>query len=264
MNQPSSSKPTGAAQQPTMEPYNSLPPQPATTDSSPLDQLKPLVDQAKEMLSEKSLDGLVEQLPQSVKDAGTKAAASFSKLTTTQKVLGGVLLVAGVRYLTSGKKRQGKKTQSQKLHDKKAKKEVKTLHELLLFVNDRVEGYKKAAAESQDAQRQGYYRQLVGQSERFAQELNGHLSRLGGERETGTTLKGKLYRRLMEATAIVTGQDEQAILAANIHGEKWAIAAYKDALDDHTLSASHQAVVRQYAQAQKTLQELEHQQASHS
>ena len=132
-----------------------------------------------------------------------------------------------------------------------------TLHELLLFVNDRVEGYKKATTESKDGQLRGYYQQLVSQSQQFADELNGHLSRLGDERETGTTLKGKLYRRLMEATAAVTGHDEKAILATNIHGEQWALAAYEDALSDDDLRGPlRQVIARQRAQSKQTYQEL--------
>lgn len=204
----------------------------------------PLSDQAKDLLSKDSLNDLINQLPPAVKDAGTKVAAGFNKLSTTEKVVGGALLLLGVRYLTRGGKSH-------------KEKQADTLHELLLFVNDRVEGYKKASTESQDAQMRGYYQQLTSQSRQFANELNGHLNRLGDERETGTTLKGKLYRRLMEATATVTGHDEKAILATNVHGEQWAVAAYEDALEQNTLQgALRQAVARQHDQSEKTLKEL--------
>jgi uncharacterized protein (TIGR02284 family) len=159
---------------------------------------------------------------------------------------GGLLLFLGARLLTGdGKKGKGKN------------KQADTLHELLLFVNDRVEGYRKAATESQDPGLKSYYQQLASQSQKFANDLNGYLTRLGDQRETGTTLKGKLYRRLMEATAAVTGHDEKAILATNIHGEQWAIAAYEDALSDGTLKGPvHRAVARQHAYSKQTYQEL--------
>lgn len=241
MNQPAQPTPAGGT---APKPASSTP-KPAPTASTPDNSPEsPLLDQAKELLNKNSLNDLLDQLPPSVKDAGTKVAAGFNKLSTTEKVVGGALLLLGVRYLT----RSGK---SQK------EKQADTLHELLLFVNDRVEGYKKAAAESKDAQLRGYYQQLTSQSRQFANELNGHLDRLGDERETGTTLKGKLYRRLMEATATVTGHDEKAILATNVHGEQWALAAYEDALDQDTLQgALRQAVTRQRSQSEKTLQEL--------
>lgn len=207
------------------------------------DKVQPLVDQAKQILSKESVTGLVDKLPPSVKQTGTKVATSFNKLTTTEKVLGGALVLLGVGLLARGGKSQNK--------------QADTLHELLHFVNDRVEGYHKAAEESQDQQLRNYYQQLASQSQRFANELNNILVRIDGQRESSTTLKGKLYRRLMEATAAVTGHDEKAILATNIHGEQWAIAAYEEALEDHSLTGSIRSIINnQYKKSQKTYQEL--------
>ena len=133
-----------------------------------------------------------------------------------------------------------------------------TLHELLYFVNDRIEGYQRAVDESKDPQLSGYYKQLVSQSQQFANELNSYLRQLGDDRETSTTMKGKLYRAWMDAKAAVTGFDEKAILGSNIYGEEWAIKAYKDALSDNTLSGPiRQIVERQYAHSQKTYKELQ-------
>lgn len=219
--------------------------------SHPQPEAAPRLDKAKQAPGQSGLTGLLDKLPQSVKDSAGKATASFNKLSTTQKVIGGTLLVLLVRRLTRG----GKHQQKGPKHKRKA--EASTLHELLHFVNDRVEGYKKAVEESQDSQRRGYYQQLVGQSQRFAAELNDQLRRLGGGQETSTTLKGKLYRRFMTAAAVFTGHDEETVLASNIHGEQWAIAAYEEALDDHTLvGPARQLVERQYAQSQKTYQQL--------
>lgn len=209
-----------------------------------------LVDQAKQLLNKGSVSDLLGQVPQPLKDAGSQVVSRFNKLTTTQKLLGGAALVLGVTYLTRGSK--GKSAQASKNKDATA-----TLEELLLFVNDRIEGYKRAAAESQDPQKQGYYKQLISQSQQFANELNGHLRQQGGERVTSTTVKGKFYRAWMDTKAAVTGADEKAILGSNVYGEEWAIKAYEDALSQGTLTGSlRQAVERQYAQSQKTYKEL--------
>ncbi|SMB98277.1 hypothetical protein SAMN00120144_1034 [Hymenobacter roseosalivarius DSM 11622] len=202
-----------------------------------------LLDQAKNWLNEGSVPDLLGQLPESVKKIGTKATTGYNKLSTTQKVVGGAAIALGVGYLLT----KGKST------DKKAD----TLQELLLFVNDRIEGYKKAVDESQDTELTSYYKQLVSQSQRFAGELNDHLRQQGGEREEGTTIKGKIYRRFMEATAAVTGHSEKTILATNIHGEMWALKAYKEALSDRTLTgALRQEVERQHTQSQQTYDKL--------
>ena len=164
---------------------------------------------------------------------------------TTLKLVGGALLALGVAYLATRPKRT-------------PSPEAATLDELLYFVNDRIAGYERAVAESHDTELRGYYKQLVSQSQQFATDLNTYLTQEGGERETSTTLKGKLYRAWMDAQAAVTGRNEKTILGANIFGEEWALKAYKEALADQTLTgAMRQAVERQYALSQKTYDRLQ-------
>ncbi|TYZ12503.1 hypothetical protein FY528_04190 [Hymenobacter lutimineralis] len=59
------------------------------------------------------------QLPQSVKDLGTKATEQFNKLTTTQKVVGGALLLGGLGYLAS---RSSQKTSDNEWSTAKARR----------------------------------------------------------------------------------------------------------------------------------------------
>ncbi|MBF9236162.1 PA2169 family four-helix-bundle protein [Hymenobacter sp. BT683] len=133
-----------------------------------------------------------------------------------------------------------------------------TLNELTLFVNDRIEGYKTAAAETKDPQNQAYYQELVQQSEQFVSELNGFARAAGGNAESSTTLKGKFYRGFMDAKAIVTNRSESSILDSNIYGEEWALKAYAEALAAADLTgAARQAVERQHQAAQQTLRKLQ-------
>lgn len=196
--------------------------------------------------------------PKRTKGQGTlgsmlgKLPATIKNASTTQKIVGGALLAAGITLLARKKKTA-------------PGDQAATLDELLLFVNDRIEGYERAVAESQEADLRGYYKQLVSQSQQFATDLNTYLTREGGERETGTTLKGKLYRAFMEAQAAVTGHSEKSLLAFNIHGETWALKAYEEALADHTLSGPlRQAIERQQRLSKQTydrLKKLEDKQA---
>ena len=172
------------------------------------------------------------------------------KLSTTQKVVGGTLLAVGIGYWA--RRKSGSK--SAKRHGATAA----TLHELLLFVNDRIAGYEHAVAESKDPQLRGYYHQLVSQSQQFATDLNTRLTREGGSRESSTTLKGKLYRSWMDTKAALTGNDEKAILASNIYGEEWALKAYEDALADQTLRRGlRRTVQRQFTLSQSTYKQLQ-------
>lgn len=170
----------------------------------------------------------------------------YDKLSTTQKVVGGAAIALGLTLLLSGGK------------EKKAKRQAAILEKLLLFVNDRVEGYKRAAAESKDSRYKDYYQHLATQSKDFAATLNGFLADKGGKRETGTTWKGKFYRRYMDAKALVTGRDEKAILDANIYGEEWAVKAYKKALRRGVIKKGGVGMVikHQFKLSKKTLKQL--------
>ena len=217
-----------------------------TTATADAPEADGLLSQAQQWLKQGSMAEMLGQVPASLKNLGTQTTASFNKLSTTQKIVGGTVLALGVGYLATRKK------------NGKTSEQATTLDELLYFVNDRIEGYERAVAESHDAQLRGYYKQLVSQSQQFATDLNTYLTREGGEREEATTLKGKLYRTWMDAKAAVTGRDEKTILGANIFGEEWALKAYQEALADQTLTgAMRQAVERQYRLSQKTYDHLQ-------
>lgn len=242
MNQPTYSSTMQQPQTPHSDDPHPVAPKPAQS----------FLGQAQHWLTEGNLGERLGQLSPAVKHLGDDLTARYHKLSTTQKVVGGALLFLGVRQLLRGSsKKHGYK------HRDNRDAESDTLRELLQFVNDRGEGYKKAVEESQDPQLRGYYQELVGQSRQFASRLNTYLHRQGAEPQTGTTLKGKLYRRFMEAAATLTGHDEKAILASNVHGEQWALKAYEDALGSDSLRGEmRQAVARQRADSDATLRRL--------
>ncbi|OUJ73737.1 hypothetical protein [Hymenobacter crusticola] len=66
-------------------------------------------DTAKKLLDQSNLKSTVNQLPQNLKDLGTKATAQVNKLTTTQKIVGGALLLGGIGWL-SLRSKGGKKS----------------------------------------------------------------------------------------------------------------------------------------------------------
>jgi uncharacterized protein (TIGR02284 family) len=213
-----------------------------------------VLTKAQEWVKDANVSELLGKVPTSLKNAGSKGANSFNKLSTTQKIVGGAALALGVGLLVSRSSKRSNKSDSQAATSGQT---ATTVQELLHFVNDRIAGYERAVAESKDLELRTYYQQLVSQSQQFAANLNKHLQREGASPETGTTLKGKLYRAWMDTKAAVTGSDEKAILGSNIYGEEWAIKAYQDALRDHSLSGTiRQAVQHQYDTAQRTYKRL--------
>ncbi|MFD2720510.1 PA2169 family four-helix-bundle protein [Hymenobacter monticola] len=214
-----------------------------------------LLTQAKEWAQGVSLPASLKEVPAPLKRLAGQAGSGWRQLSTTQKVVGGALL-AGAGWLLLRPNKAARR--------RKAVNPVDTLHELLLFVNDRVEGYRRAASESQDADLRNYYEDLAGQSKQFAIRLNGYLRVQQNAPETGTTLKGKLYRAWMEAKAAVTGYSETAVLASNVFGEEWALAAYQEALRDRTVTGTlRREIERQYEVSQQTHRRLQQLQAQY-
>lgn len=170
----------------------------------------------------------------------------YDKLSTNQKIIGGAAVALGLTLLLSG---GGKK--------KKAKRQVAILDQLLLYVNDRIQGYKQAASASKDARYQEYYQHLARQSRDFSAALNGFLAERGGKPETGTTWKGKFHRRYLAAKSLVTGHDEKAILDSNIYGEKFTLKSYKKALRHKAIDGGLSMVIKhQLKLSKKTLSQL--------
>ncbi len=131
------------------------------------------------------------------------------------------------------------------------------INELAQFVNDRIEGYKTAAKETRDPAHKAYYNELVGQSQQFSNELNSTLSRVGGDTQHDTTIKGKLYRGWMDVKSGITGKDEKAIIESNLYGEEWAQKAYNDALE-HKAELPQEVVQMVEKQKQASLTTCEH------
>jgi uncharacterized protein (TIGR02284 family) len=214
-----------------------------------------LLTQAKEWAQDLSLPDSLKQVPAPLKRLAGQAGSGWRQLSTTQKVVGGALLASAGWLLLRPNKAARRR---------KAVNPVDTLHELLLFVNDRVQGYRRAASESQDADLRNYYEDLAGQSKQFAIRLNGYLRVQQSDPETGTTLKGKLYRAWMEAKAAVTGYSETAVLASNVFGEEWALAAYKEALRDRAVTGTlRREIERQHEVSQQTYRRLQQLQAQY-
>ncbi|UYZ58855.1 PA2169 family four-helix-bundle protein [Hymenobacter latericus] len=214
---------------------------------------QPWLDKAANLLKSGNAQDLIRQATKSSVD-------TWRQLTTPQKLLAGGALALGGWLLLRG----GGKAKAAKRVQKRSRKQAKALHELLLFVNDRVDGYRRAHHESRDAELRGYYHELAGKSHEFATRLNTYLRDKAAEYEHGTTRKGKLYRGWMQAKAALTGHGEKAILADNIYGEEWALKAYEKALREPALLGALGAEIeRQYAHARQTHARLQQLHAQH-
>ena len=110
---------------------------------------------------------------------------------------------------------------------------VEVLNDLIMINNDRIEGYRTAIDETKDldADLKQTFGDMIDESRGYLSELNAQVSSLGGEKETGTTNMGKIYRVWMDIKTAISGHDRKSILSACEFGEDAALKAYKTALE---------------------------------
>jgi uncharacterized protein (TIGR02284 family) len=126
-----------------------------------------------------------------------------------------------------------------------------TLRDLIRINNDRVNGYSKAATQTDDQDLQSLFSQLSQQSRQFATDLRRLVIDNDKNVTDETTPAGKIYRAWMDVKATFGGDDRHGILASCEFGEDAAQKAYRDALnEDLTVDVratieSQKAILRQ-------------------
>jgi uncharacterized protein (TIGR02284 family) len=138
-------------------------------------------------------------------------------------------------------------------------KTAEVLNDLIRINNDRIEGYEKAANEtnSKDSDLQMLFRQMSAESRSYVTDLTKWVAGSGKNPADDTTARGKIYRAWMDVKAAFTGKDRKAILASCEYGEDAAQKAYESALSsDAELSAD----IRQLIMDQKSSLKRSHDQ----
>jgi uncharacterized protein (TIGR02284 family) len=127
---------------------------------------------------------------------------------------------------------------------------AETLNDLLRINNDRIEGYVRAAKETDDSDvdLQATFHKMADESRKYKRELEEKILSLGEETATDTTVSGKIYRVWMDVKNVFTGSDRESILASCEFGEDAAQKAYNEALET---DAEMDAETRQLIMEQK-------------
>jgi len=112
-------------------------------------------------------------------------------------------------------------------------KSSKQLKKLIIINNDRYEGYKTAANETDEPELKALFEHYSHQSKEFSDELQKLLPDSSYSPEPGETKNtGKLYRIYMDLKATIAGKDRKAILASCEYGEDVAKEAYDKVLEN--------------------------------
>ena len=133
---------------------------------------------------------------------------------------------------------------------------IDALNTLIQINNDRIEGYKSAAEETDETELQTLFSELSKTSKMCNTDLIFEVNKLGGTPIEGTKTTGKIYRAWMDFKAILTSKSRSSVLNSCEYGEDVAISTYQDVIDgnmeDFTLA--QQAMIK----AQQMLIKADH------
>lgn len=124
--------------------------------------------------------------------------------------------------------------------------EISVLNNLIETCKDGELGFKTAAEGLKSSVLKTKFLEYSRERGAMARELQNEVSRLGGDPEKSGSMSGSMHRGWLDIKAIVTGNDDHAILAEAERGEDVAKSAYENALKE-SLSATVQMIVQQHA-----------------
>ena len=128
---------------------------------------------------------------------------------------------------------------------------ITTLNNLVQTCRDGQEGFQTAAEGVRSAELKELFYGYSRERASFAGELRDEVRRLGGEAPEGGSVGGALHRGWMGLRAVVTGTDDDAVIAECERGEDFALAEYRAALGIDLPAGVRSMVERQFAGVKK-------------
>lgn len=117
---------------------------------------------------------------------------------------------------------------------------ISALNSLIQINNDRIEGYKTASEETNEADLKSHFSEFQSTSLLINSELRREIARLGGVPTEETRITGKFFRVWMDVKAALTGNDRKVILESCEYGEDVAKKTYEDVLSEEIENLSYE------------------------
>lgn len=114
----------------------------------------------------------------------------------------------------------------------KTDKIITQLNSLVEINNDRIQGYERAIAETDDEDLTHLFTNMAAHSKSYKNDLSREITSMGGEATEGTKNSGKIFRAWMDIKAALTGKNRKEILGSCEFGEDAALDTYKTILAD--------------------------------
>ena len=128
------------------------------------------------------------------------------------------------------------------------KETISTINDLIETLKDGQEGFKQAAGAVKDSNLKSLFNEYSMQRSRFAGELQAQAIQMGeSDPEDSSSASGAMHRAWIGLKSALTSGDDHSILAECERGEDSAVAEYKEAMADDSLTAPVREIVsRQY------------------
>jgi uncharacterized protein (TIGR02284 family) len=128
-----------------------------------------------------------------------------------------------------------------------AEHDVHVLNSLIETTIDSVDGYERAARESQNPEFRRIFEERAFERRRVLDELRSEVSRMGGEVEDDGSMLAKAHRSFLKIRDAVAGGDDKQVIDEVERGEDFIKAKYETAMRDDELSPTAlQTVTRAY------------------
>ena len=128
---------------------------------------------------------------------------------------------------------------------------ISTLNNLIETCRDGQNGFQTAAGGVKGSELKQLFYSYSQQRARFVGELQDEVRRLGGDPEDSGSVTASLHRGWMGLKAVVTGQDDNAIISECERGEDSALANYGAALDIDVPASVRAIIERQFAEVKE-------------
>ncbi len=128
---------------------------------------------------------------------------------------------------------------------------VSELNKLMEINNDRVEGYKKALKETNDADLKELFKNMAEHSFGFKNELADEIMKHGGEPTQSTCTSGKVFRAWMDIRAALTNKDRKGILSSCEFGEDAALETYEEVIKNVQVPGPFALITKQRSDLQR-------------
>lgn len=141
-------------------------------------------------------------------------------------------------------------------------KTVTHLNSLIVVLEDGREGYLNASQNTDDENLKKVFLDYSRERSLFVVELQDEINKLGKSTDAESGPLGAIHRVWIDLKALLTGNDNSAIIEACITGEEFAIERYQEVLkDENLLLALHPILASQLASIEKckaTIKTLEY------